>query len=208
MSDKHMKPDLWTERPVDETLDVYADWAESYDADVTERGYVTPARIAEALMPLLADDDRPVLDYGCGTGLSGMTLATHGITPLHGTDISGPMIAKARAKGCYDTLWTAKADRLDIAPGTYRAIVAAGVISLGAAPPESMDQLIDALAPGDLLALSFNDPTLAHGGYDARLDSHIAAGRLRQLFREHGAHLTEAGMGADVIVLGRELDAA
>jgi len=71
MSDKHMKPDLWTERPVNETLDVYADWAESYDADVTERGYVTPARIAEALMPLLADDDRPVLDYGCGTGLSG-----------------------------------------------------------------------------------------------------------------------------------------
>jgi hypothetical protein len=69
-----------------------------------------------------------------------------------------------------------------------------------------MDQLVAALAPGDLLALSFNDPTLDHGGFDARLDTHIGAGRLRRVFRQHGPHLTETGMGSDVIVLARELD--
>jgi hypothetical protein len=63
--------------------------------------------------------------------------------------------------------------------------------------------LIDGLSPGGVLALSFNDPTLADGSYDAVLDRHVAKGEVTVTAREHGPHLDDVGMGSDVIVLRR-----
>lgn len=197
MSEK-MQPELWTPRPVSETIDVYTDWAERYDADVKERGYVTPGRIAEALARYL-EPGQTILDFGCGTGLSGMALKTVGLGPLHGTDITAAMVDLARERPIYDTLWVSEPG--EALPEGYAAIVATGVISLGAAPPKTFDLLLDALAPGALLAMSFNDPTLEDGSYDAHLETRNEA--FETLFRKHGPHLTEAGMGADVMVLRR-----
>ncbi|MGR3491640.1 MAG: class I SAM-dependent DNA methyltransferase [Shimia sp.] len=200
MSDKRLQPGLWTERPVAETQDVYTKWAGTYDAEVGGGGYQTPARIAAALRDQVAPDAL-ILDYGCGTGLSGAALAEAGFTRLHGTDINAAMLDAAAIKGLYEKLWTADPGTLDIREGTYDAIVAAGVVSLGAAPPETLSLLIDKLTPGQILALSFNDPTIAHGGYDTALDSE--APRVETLFRKHGPHLASADMGSDVIVLRR-----
>ncbi|MGR3468515.1 MAG: class I SAM-dependent DNA methyltransferase, partial [Shimia sp.] len=77
MTDKRLQPGLWTERPVSETQDVYTRWAGTYDAEVGGGGYQTPARIAAALREH-ARSDALVLDYGCGTGLSGAALAEAG----------------------------------------------------------------------------------------------------------------------------------
>ncbi|MCH2165530.1 MAG: methyltransferase domain-containing protein [Marinovum sp.] len=198
-----LKPQLWVERTVEETQAVYTEWAKSYEAEVSARGYHTPRRIAEALAAHLPAGDGPILDFGCGTGLSGIALRSAGISALHGTDINAAMVNEARPKGIYETLWVSEPGVLDISHGPYRAIVATGVISLGAAPPETLDILIDALDPGALVALSYNDPTLAHGGFDANLDGHIEANQLELLFREHGPHLDDVNMGSDVIVLKR-----
>lgn len=202
MTDKNLRPDLWTERSIADTQDLYTDWAARYDADLGARGYHTPTRLAEALAPFLsADDERPILDFGCGTGLSGLALRAAGLGPLHGTDITPAMIDEAESKAIYDRLWVSQPGALDAEPGRYRAITAIGVISLGAAPPETLDLVVAALGAGDLLALSFNDPTRAHGGYDAQLNTHLEAGRLSTLARQHGPHLDESGMGSDVIIL-------
>lgn len=198
-----LKPDLWTDRPVQDTMAVYADWAATYDEEVRARGYRTPGRLATELIRHLGDDPRPVLDFGCGTGLSGMALRQVGVGSLHGTDIVPAMLDQARPSNVYDRLWVSEPGKLDATPGAYRAIVAAGVISLGAAPPETMDLLVAALAPGDLLAMSFNDPSLAHGGYDTQLNTHIAANRLVLESRKHGPHLDDVNMGSDVIILRR-----
>lgn len=197
-----MKPQLWTDRSVDETIEVYRDWAETYDADVGGRGYHTPKRIAAALAPHLSPDAL-ILDFGCGTGISGAALRAAGFAHLHGTDITAEMLEIARPKGIYETLWLGAPGAAPARPGTYAAIVATGVISLGAAPPETLDLLVQALAPGGLIALSFNDPTLADGRYDAQLASHIEHGAVEILFREHGPHLDDMNMGSDVIVLKR-----
>lgn len=197
-----IKPKLWTPRPVEETIAVYRDWANNYDSDLTKGGYHTPLRIAAALAPLLQGRG-PVLDFGCGTGMSGSALAALGIGPLHGTDITDSMLELAETKGIYDKLWLGEPGAQPAEPGTYAAIVAAGVVSLGAAPPETLDQLVDALAPGDFLALSFNDPTLADGRYDARLQDHLNQKTVVLEFREHGPHLDSMEMGSDVIVLRR-----
>ena len=200
MTKDPLKPQLWTPRPVEETLKVYADWADTYDDDVASKGYHTPERMAKALAAHLTGTG-PVLDYGCGTGVSGAALGRAGIGPLHGTDISAEMLALAEGKGLYEKLWHSRPGASPAEPGTYRAIAAVGVVSLGAAPPETMDLLIDALGPGGLLAMSFNDPTLEAGSYDAQMNAAIDAGKCDVIFRKHGPHLDDLDMGSDVIIL-------
>lgn len=194
-----MQPQLWAPRSVGETLEIYTDWADTYDIDVRHRGYVTPMRVAKALSEFLAAG-QSILDFGCGTGLSGAALKETGLSPVDGTDITSAMVEEARAKNIYRELWVSEPDAP--LPEGYGAIVATGVVSLGAAPPETFDLLLDAVAPGALIALTFNDPTLEDGRYDAHLDTRNAA--FDTLFREHGPHLTKTGMGADVMVLRRK----
>lgn len=204
MTDKKtMRPQLWTERPVEETIAVYTDWADDYDKDVTERGYLTPARIADALTAFLPDTTARILDFGCGTGISGVALAARGYSNIDGTDITAEMLTKAEPKGIYKTLWTGEPGAQPAMPGTYDAIVAAGVVSLGAAPPETLSQLIDSLAKDGVIALSYNDPTLENGSYDAVLNDEVSKGRVQVVFREHGPHLKDMDMNSDVIVLKR-----
>ena len=200
MNDYTLDRPLWVPRSVDETLEIYRDWAADYDADVLGAGYLTPQRIASTLHANV-DADTAILDFGCGTGLSGIALKEAGFTHVDGTDISPEMLEIANEKGVYRKTWASKAGEMSVAQGDYDVIVAAGVVSLGAAPPETMDDLLAVLEPGGLLALSYNDPTLDDLNYTNKLDSVVEAKNAEILIRQHGPHLPEKGMGSDVIVL-------
>jgi predicted TPR repeat methyltransferase len=145
-----------------------------------------------------------ILDFGCGTGLSGLALRQAGFTTIDGLDISAPMLEKAQARDLYANLWQSFPGEITgVTAGQYSVIVAAGVVSLGAAPPETLSLILDYLAPGGFIGLSFNDPTVAHGSYDAVLTHEISRGRVELLFRENGLHLQEPPMGSDVLILRR-----
>ncbi len=198
-----MKPQLWTDRAPAETIQVYKEWADEYDSDLAKRGYYTPLRIADALKPYRNQISGPVLDFGCGTGISGEALRLVGFNELHGTDITEEMLKKAEDKNIYQRLWLSKPGDAPAKPGDYDLIVAAGVISLGAAPAEILSDVLNSLAIGGLLALSFNDPTLECLKYDKVLEDEINAKRAKILFREHGPHIGDLNMGSDVIVIQR-----
>lgn len=200
MSDTKYPKDLWTRRNPDESRALYADWADRYDDDMATGGYATPGRIAQALtgrMPF----DAPVLDFGCGTGISGMALAAEGFSLIDGTDISAEMLEHAQDKPAYRRLWVSDPGTLATEPGEYRAIIATGVISLGAAPPETLDLLLSRLAPGGLLAFSHNEATFADPEYIARVDAALTERRAQELLRENGPHLADKGMESTVFVL-------
>lgn len=199
----NLSPNLWTPRPVEETMEVYAGWAETYEAEVTARGYRTPDRIAAALTQHAAAQT-PILDFGCGTGIGGAALRKAGFTTIDGTDIVAEMLEKATESGIYRKTWVSAPGVFDFNTGAYPVITAAGVVSLGAAPAETLAPLVDRLAPDGLLALSYNDPTLADESYVAALDSVCSSGAATIVFREHGVHLADVGMGSDVIILRRE----
>ncbi|MEM8631709.1 MAG: methyltransferase domain-containing protein [Pseudomonadota bacterium] len=204
MADKSAPEGLWQPRSVEDTKAIYADWADRYDADVKAWGYVTPARVADALAAHMDDLAAPILDFGCGTGVSGGALASRGFTTLDGTDISAEMLEIARGKGIYRDLWASEAGNLgDFAPGDYAAIAAIGVISAGAAPPETLADAVGSLATGGLLAFSFNDPTFDDPRYMAAVEAETASGRVEIVFREHGPHLPAKEMGSDVFVVRR-----
>lgn len=194
--------DLWTPRSVDDTQKVYDDWAATYDADVRAWGYATPGRIAMALRRAGANPAKPVLDYGCGTGLCGMTLKAAGFDVVDGTDINPAMLAQAEARGVYRQVWTsAPGDLGHIKAGDYPILVACGVIGLGAAPAEVLDLLVDALGAGGLLAFSFSDVTMADRSYTNQLDIALLDPTIELAFEEDGPHLTGKDMTATVFVL-------
>jgi hypothetical protein len=118
----------------DDTDSYYSRWAATYDDELTRQGYRTPSRCADALRDFVALD-APVLDIGCGTGLSGSAFAAVGFTNLTGTDVNAEMLAVADAAGIYRASWvTDLDDPFPFSVGTYAAIAAVGVIGVGAAP--------------------------------------------------------------------------
>ncbi len=204
MADQTKKPDLWTPRSVDDTQKIYADWADTYEADVGALNYATPDRIAQALLSVGADTSAPILDFGCGTGLGGIALSHAGFGMIDGTDISENMLQHARAKTVYRSLKLGTPGEVGVERKQYDIIVAIGVVSLGAAPPEMLAALMDVLPQGGLLAFSYNDPTLGNPDYIAALDAIVTSGTATVLFREHGPHLSSQVTGSDVIVLRRQ----
>lgn len=195
---------VYSARNTDSTRRLYDDWADTYEAELTKNGYVTPARCAAALAQQMPDKSLPVLDFGCGTGLSGLALTEAGFQTLDGMDLSPDMLKGARSKGIYRNLTRIDGETPpDISPGDYAAIAAIGVIGGGAAPLSVFDQLMERLAPGGRMVLSFNDHALEDPECPARLAAWTEGGRARILFQEHGDHIPGIGLKSTVFVLER-----
>jgi len=195
---------VYTARDTDETRTLYDDWSESYEAEVKQNGYVTPGRCAEALAEFTQDQTAPVLDFGCGTGLSGLALTLAGFSTIDGVDLSPDMIAKAQAKRLYRALSTLPGDKPPrLKQGAYSAIAAVGVIGAGAAPISVFDVLMYALDPGGKLVLSLNDHAMQDKANEGRICEWLDCGAARLLFREDGPHLPGIGLNSHVYVIER-----
>lgn len=184
------------------TRQLYDDWSATYEAEVGENGYATPGRCAAALADYMDDKSAPILDFGCGTGLSGLAFKLAGFTTIDGLDLSAEMLEVARAKGVYRNLDQIEADgKLAHTPGDYAAIAAVGVIGAGAAPLSVFDTLMYGLASGGKFVFSFNDHALEDPANVARINEWTDCGAARLLFHEHGEHLPGINLKSSVYVL-------
>jgi len=176
----------------------YDNWAATYDAEIAENGYTTPARCAEALARHLTDKTALILDLGCGTGLSGVALAAQGFSTIDGIDPASGMLDEARKRGLYRNL-TQIEPGADLPTG-YAAITAIGVIGVGAAPPSVLGQIEAVLSPGGLLVFSYNDHALADADCIAARDT-LLAGAMRKREAIYGDHLPGIDLKSSVYVL-------
>jgi predicted TPR repeat methyltransferase len=184
----------------DGTRKLYDDWAASYEQEIAENGYATPGRCAQALAKFVTDKTGPILDFGCGTGLSGLALKLAGFQTIDGVDLSAEMLEGARAKKIYRTLSQInEGDPVPGAPGTYNAIAAIGVI--GAAPPSAFDTVMHALDHGGYVVFSLNDHSLQDPEYEGKLNEWIDCAAAHLLFREHGPHLPGINLNSNVYVV-------
>ncbi|WP_147105653.1 class I SAM-dependent methyltransferase [Tateyamaria sp. syn59] len=187
-------------RDASSTRTLYDDWAASYDAEVAENGYATPLRCAEALKAHVDDLAAPVLDFGCGTGLSGLALKRVGFEVIDGVDLSSEMLEGAGTKGVYRKL-----DRIEAGgalPRTdYAAMAAIGVIGAGAAPIDVLHLLMRALPRSGKLVFSFNDHALEDPANEGGIAEWTDCGAARLVFKEHGDHLPGIGLKSNVYVL-------
>ena len=180
----------------------YDGWAEGYDAELAENGYVTPRRCAEALARHAEDPTEPVADFGCGTGLSGAALREAGFTVIDGFDFAEEMLERAREKGLYRNLARCDLTKpLEIEPGSYAAAAAIGVINPDYMPPTAIDEILGTLRPGGVMVFSLNDNALKDGTMVARLNDLIDTRTADLLEAEHGPHIEGTGLEATVYVL-------
>ena len=181
---------------------LYDEWSSSYDDEVKGHGYATPRRCAAALAGITDDLEAPVLDFGCGTGISGEALAEAGFTAIDGCDLSQNMLEVARSKNIYRDLRQNDVDSpVSFVPGTYLSIAAVGVISVGAAPAGVLDQLLNALPAGGTLTFSFNEHTVKVPEFENRVFEYVDTGAAQLLFKESGEHLPGIGLSSVVYVL-------
>lgn len=163
-------------------------FAGRFDEHLGGLGYRVPQAAALVLARLRPPPARlDTLDLGCGTGLSGLAVASMS-RRLVGVDLSAGMLAESRARGCYQELF--QADVVDWAkaaqPAQFDLVLATDVlIYLGA-----LDALFAAIArlarPRALFAFSLElsadrDWRLQESGRYAH-----SAAYAERLAREHG----------------------
>ncbi len=181
----------------------YSKWAPTYDRELIDNGYRSPQRCAEALAQFVGPD-QPILDIGCGTGLSGRALAAVGFTNVSGQDVNAEMVEVARAADIYRELRVVDpANSFPFDVGTYDAMAAVGVIGAGAAPASVLPESLSRLAPGGHLVFSFNDHVIEDSEYADVLAEQLDSGVAESVFCEYGPHIEALGSGANVYVLRR-----
>ena len=161
---------------------LYDAWAAQYDQDLQAFGYSYPPAIAGLVGRYVRECEAPILDAGAGTGIVGEVLSILGYTRLTGIDLSEGMLAIARAKSVYAELKNQTlGERLDFADDSFAAVVSAGVLTTGHAPPSCLDELIRITRPGGHLIFTLSMPVYEAGGFRTKLDALSAAGRWRAI---------------------------
>ena len=160
---------------------LYDQWAGSYDQELMEMGYQSPIRCASALakfVPL----DIPVLDFGCGTGLSGEALQKVGFKHIFGTEINSNMREIAKRKNIYKEFFMTDTVNPFPAATKFYGICAVGVISAGAGPPSLLRQSLACLKKEGIICFSYNDHTLSNPSYMDVLKEVEELGEFEEVF--------------------------
>lgn len=178
----------------DASRQLYADWAETYDATFAEAmDFLIPAHVRDLCK--LHGAHGPILDIGAGTGLVGEALKETGIGPIDGLDLSPEMLSVARAKGTYRNLFEADITRpLDL-PDRYHTLVSSGTFTHGHVGPEALHGLIDVAAPDALFVLSINAAHFEAKGFAAAFAALPITGLLLKERPIYGPRNTSANAG-------------
>ena len=185
-----------------DSRELYASWAATYDDEVQKNGYVTPKRIANALKDVVTDQSDFILDYGCGTGLSGYALQAVGFENIDGLDVSKEMVTLAEEKSIYRNLKVFDpSTEIPIYSNQYKIITAIGVIGAGVAPLQVFDSLFTLLPQNGLFAFSFNDHTLSDPSYEKKVKSCLSQGYATMLHKSYGDHLPKANLKSNIYIL-------
>lgn len=149
----------------------YADWAATYDGETASLGYLLPFLIAAWVARYVPKDEGPLLDAGCGTGLSGPSLKALGYRDIAGLDLSGEMLKIAAGRDSYNDLRQAMlGDPLPWPDGHFRAFFSTGVFTIGHAPASGLHELVRVTAKGGHAIFTVRDQVFARGGFQAVFD--------------------------------------
>lgn len=182
--------ETWLDRVYDaggdrDTLDrLYDEWAGNYDQQIWASGNPYIA-VANGLVGRhLADYDAKILDAGCGTGNMAQILHQTGYRNIDGLEPSEGMLAIAEKKDIYRQLYPLYlGSDIDLPDNSYDAVVAAGVLTHGHAPPESLDGILKITRPNGLIVFSMSQIAYEEMGFQHKMDELDAAHRWELLDR-------------------------
>lgn len=149
---------------------LYDDWARDYDQQIWGSGNPYTAITAGFAGRHIKDFSAVILDAGCGTGNMAQLLDQMGYLYLDGLDPSEGMLEIARSKNIYQNLHQLYLDTdISLPPESYDAIVAAGVLTHGHAPPEALDGIIKLVKPGGIIIYSLSEIAFQEYGFGEKI---------------------------------------
>ena len=165
------------------TLDrLYDEWAQGYDQQIWASGNPYIAVANGLVGKHLPDWDARILDAGCGTGNMAQILHQTGYHNIDGLDPSTGMLAVAERKQIYQQLFPLYLGaEIDLPADSYDAVVAAGVLTHGHAPPESLDGILQVTRPGGVIVFSMSRIAYDDMGFKDKMDSLDAEARWQKL---------------------------
>lgn len=191
---------VYAARDVDALASAYAAWANVYDSETAAAGYCLPFMITSWVARHVRPGDGPLLDAGCGSGLSGPYLKALGYADLVGLDMSDEMLELARARNAYRELATARlGDTLPWSDGHFAAFLCTGVFTEGHAPASSLLELARITRPGGHGIFTVRDSVLETGGFRAVFATLVDSGKWRSV-EESGWFRAFAITEPDVLV--------
>lgn len=195
MSKEHFDR-AYTVRTNDQTRDLYNSWADTYDADLTGGGYAQPARVAAALIEAGLDSKAKVLDIGCGTGLSGVSMVEAGFVDIEGCDYSTGMLEVAAATGAYVRLFEADLHKppIDAETMSYDAATVVGVFGFAHVEPVALTEMLRPIRAGGLLVVGVNGSYYDDGSLAAEFERLEQAGSIGPVTAELGDHIPGRGV--------------
>ena len=179
---------------------LYSSWASSYDDELKQMGYFSPKRCALALKRFVSLQT-PILDFGCGTGLSGVALKKAGFSKIFASEINNNMRSIAQEKNIYETFYETNYKNPFPKNKKFYAINAVGVISSGAGPPSLLKTSMNYLKTDGFICFSYNDHTLSVKSYMDVILELKDSGQVKEVFCEHGDHLKSKLIGSTVYIL-------
>jgi predicted TPR repeat methyltransferase len=166
----------------------YDAWALTYDQTLREWGYEAPEKIAELLadhrsgssIPLRA----PVLDCGCGTGLSSEALSANGFESMYGVDVSDESLALCKTKGLHEVLELCELDTepLPFSTDIFGAVVCVGVLSYVKEFEHIFGEWCRATRPGGLCAFTTRTWDEDTNGIRTAAERLVSRGKWRQRY--------------------------
>jgi len=153
------------------TLDrLYDEWALNYDQHIWSSGNPYIAISAGMAGKYIGDYDARILDAGCGTGNMAQVLHQMGFNNIEGLDPSDGMLLVAKHKDIYQKLHNLSLDtHVDLPNESYDAVIAAGVLTHGHAPPESLDGILGLTKTGGVIIFSLSEIANNEYGFGEKL---------------------------------------
>lgn len=180
---------------VQDAMAFYAEWAEDYD-DRMERvlGYVAPRLMADRFAEIAPATQDPILDVGCGTGLTCQYLRAHGFSTVDGVDLNPQMLAKSRDRGVYRNLIEADITTpIDLPSASYQGVISSGTFTLGHVGATPIPELVRLLKPGGILGCTVHREIWEPQGFEDAFAQQESAGALAPLSRTPGEFFTGYG---------------
>ncbi len=173
--------DAYAVETPDDSIQLYKDWADTYDEDfIAAKGYVGYLNAARYFLEQKNRPEGPVLDVGCGTGVVGIALRDGGVAAVDGIDISQAMLDQASAKKAHDgTLAYTRLIQADLTEtialesNAYAGIVSAGTFTHGHLGPDSLDELWRVAAPGAVCSIAINAAHFDSQGFASKLSNDV-----------------------------------
>ena len=162
-------------------VEYYDRMAQSYDDEfVVEHQYIYPQIVAKHFLEMSGENDQPVADLGCGTGLVGEHFADRNII-VDGFDISPEMIRKAREKCIYRNLQVADLTRpINDKIGKYGGLISCGTFTLGHLGPQTLEVCLMLARPGAFCVIGINALHFQNEGFGDFFENAFKNGKINR----------------------------